>query len=107
MKASGMSKVDLDLASLNLLLQRVRRHPGDRPTRLRAAQDVAIVAQLTAESVEGDKLLAEAASVARLLSRALDRANRSDHLNMTDIAAINAWIDKLQSLLLRAITRPS
>lgn len=102
-----MAPVDLDLASLSVLLQRVRRHPEDRPTRLRATQDVAILANLDAQSVDGDKLLAEAASVARLLRRALERANKSDHPSMTDLAAVNAWIDNLQALLLRAISRPS
>ena len=102
-----MAQVDLDLASLNLILQRVRRHPEDRSARLRATAEVAILAGLDAESVHGDKLLAEAASIARLLRRALDRANRSDHPSATDFAAVKAWIDNLQSLLIRAISRPS
>ena len=102
-----MAPVDLDLASLHVLLQRVRRHPGDRPTRLRATEDVAILAGLDAANVDGDKLLAEAVSIARLLRRALERANKSDHPGTTDIAAVNAWIDNLQSLLVRAISRPS
>jgi hypothetical protein len=93
-----MAQVDLDLASLNVLLQRVRRRPEDRPTRLRAAEDVAILADLDAKSVRGDKLLAEAIFIARLLRRALDRANKSAHPSTTDVAAINAWIDKFQSL---------
>jgi hypothetical protein len=102
-----MARVDLDLASLHVLLQRVRRNPEDRPARLRAMADVSIVANLRAEDVHDDKLLAEAASMARLLRRALDRANKSEHPSPTDIAAVNAWIDNLHSLLLRAISRPS
>jgi hypothetical protein len=102
-----MAPIDLDLASLHVLLQRVRRHPEDRPTRLRATEDVAILAGLDAANVDGDKLLAEAAGIARLLRRALDRANKADRPSMTDVAAVNAWIDNLQSLLVRAISRPT
>jgi hypothetical protein len=102
-----MAQVDLDLASLHVLLQRVRRHPADRPTRLRATEEIAILAGLDAANVDGDKLLAEAVSIARLLRRALDRANKADRPSMTDVAAVNAWIDNLQSLLVRAISRPS
>jgi hypothetical protein len=105
--ANAQPKVDLDLASLNVLLQRVRRHPLDRPTRLRATEHVAILAQLEAEDVHGDKLLAEAVSMAKLLRRALDRANKGELPGATDIAAVNAWIDNLEGILLRAVSRPT
>jgi hypothetical protein len=74
---------------------------------LRATEHVAVLAQLEAEDVHGDKLLAEAVSMAKLLRRALDRANKGDMPEATDIAAVHAWIDNLQGILLRAITRPS
>jgi hypothetical protein len=98
-----MAPADLDLASLDILLQRVRRHPRDRALRLAAARDVAVLADQAARG--GDKLLQEAGSIARMLQRALDRSNKAAVADEADLAAVNAWIDTLHGQLLRAITR--
>jgi hypothetical protein len=97
---------ELDLASLDHLLQRVRRHPQDRELRMRAAQSVAALAEISpagTPSVENDKLLSQAASAARLLRRALERANKNEPPSSNDIAAVNAWIDGLRALLVKAV----
>ena len=52
-----------------------------------------------------DQLLREIVTGARLLRRALDRASASDLVGATDLASMDAWIDKLQVLLERAIAR--
>jgi hypothetical protein len=98
-----MVQANLDLTSLNVVLQRVRRHPQDRSLRLAAAQDVALLADHAAG--DGDKLLQEAKSLAKMLRRALHRANQRAIADSTDLAAVKAWIDKLQVLLFRAIAR--
>ena len=98
----------LDLASLNAVLQRVRRHPQDRALRLRAAEDVAVLAEYRAPWPKtGDKLLVDAAAAAKLLRRALERANKDEFASANDVAAFTAWIDRLHTLLLKAIERPS
>jgi hypothetical protein len=98
---------DLNLEALNALLQSVRRNPNDRAMRVRAADQVAELASHMISSDEGvDRLLADAISGARLLRRALDRANRAELASSDDVAAINAWIDRLQTLLLKIIERP-
>jgi hypothetical protein len=103
------NKAELDLASLAPLLQSVRRHPHDRALRLRAAQAVAILAEhvVPADLDDGDKLLVEAVTAAKLLRRALDRANKADDASSDDIAAFTAWIDALHGLLLKVIERPA
>ena len=53
-----------------------------------------------------DLLLTDAIAGARLLRRALDRSNKAEVPCSNDIAAINAWIDRLQTLLLKIIERP-
>lgn len=98
---------DLNLKALNALLQSVRRNPNDRELRIRAADQVAVLATHTISSDEGtDRLLADAIAGARLLRRALDRSNKAETASSDDIAAINAWIDRLQTLLLKIIERP-
>jgi hypothetical protein len=102
-----MARPELDLATLNALLKGVRRHPYDRALRLRAAERVAVLADHVIAANDGaDRLLAEAIVGARLLRRALERANRTDHPSSDDVTAINAWIDRLQTLLLKIIERP-
>jgi hypothetical protein len=109
LEARALADVHLDLKSLDILLQRVRRHPQDRALRLKAAEGVATLADyapigsLKAE----DSLLAEAVRAAKLLRRALERANQTPLASGNDIAAMNAWIDTLHPLLLKAIERPS
>jgi hypothetical protein len=99
----------LDLKSLDIMLQRVRRHPQDRALRVKAAEGVATLADHTSpSSLKGeDSLIAEAVRLAKLLRRALDRANRAPSPNTNDIAAMNAWIDALHPVLLKAIERPA
>jgi len=98
---------DLNLEALNAVLQSVRRNPNDWAIRVRAAEQVAELANHTISSDQGvDRLLADAISGARLLRRALDRSNRAELASSDDIAAINAWIDRLQTLLLKIIERP-
>lgn len=99
----------LDLASLDVVLQRVRRHPQDRALRLKAAKDVGVLADYAAKpgSTGGDKLLAEASAAAKLLRRALERANKDEFPTANDVAAFTAWIDGLHTLLLKAIERSS
>jgi len=98
---------DLNLEALNALLQSVRRNPHDWALRLRAADQVALLANHEISSDEGvDRLLADAIAGARLLRRALDRSNKAELASSDDIAAINAWIDRLQNLLLKIIERP-
>jgi hypothetical protein len=97
---------DLDLATLDHLLQRVRRHPQDRESRLRAAQSVAALAEASpagTPGLESDKLLLQAVAAARLLRRALERANKTEPPSSNDIAAVNAWIDGLRALLVKAV----
>jgi hypothetical protein len=102
-----MSARELNLEALHVLLQRVRRSPNDWPLRMRAANEVAVLASHTISSDEGvDRLLADAIAGARLLRRALDRSNKAAQASPDDIAAINAWIDRLQTLLLKIIERP-
>jgi hypothetical protein len=98
---------ELNLEALNALLQSVRRNPSDRSLRIRAADQVAVLATYTISSVEGeDRLLTEAIADARLLRRALERSNRTELASSNDLAAVNAWIDRLQTLLLKIIERP-
>ena len=98
---------DLNLEALNAILQSVRRNPNDRELRLRAADQVAVLATHRIASDDGvDRLLADAIAGARLLRRALDRSNKAEAVSSDDIAAINAWIDRLQTLLLKIIERP-
>jgi hypothetical protein len=105
--AGTMAGRDLNLEALNILLQTVRRHPNDWALRIRAADQVAVLANHMISSDEGvDRLLADAISGARLLRRALDRSNKAEAASSDDIAAINAWIDRLQTLLLKIIERP-
>ena len=105
--AGTMASRDLNLEALNILLQTVRRHPNDWALRIRAADQVAVLANHTISSDEGvDRLLADAISGARLLRRALDRSNQAEAASSDDVAAINAWIDRLQTLLLKIIERP-
>ena len=52
-------------------------------------------------------MLTTAISGARLLRRALERANKADLARDDDVAAVNAWIDGLDSTLLKIIERPS
>jgi hypothetical protein len=54
-----------------------------------------------------DRLLTTAITGARLLRRALERANKADLARDDDVAAVNAWIDGLDSTLLKIIERPS
>jgi hypothetical protein len=107
MTMSAMPGGDLNLEALHALLQSVRRNPNDGALRTRAAGEVAVLADHTIASDDGvDRLLADAISGARLLRRALDRSNRAELASSDDIAAINAWIDRLQTLLLKIIERP-
>ena len=102
-----MSGGELNLEALNALLQSVRRNPSDRALRIRAADQVAVLATYTISSAEGeDRLLTEAIADARLLRRALERSNRTELAASNDLAAVNAWIDRLQTLLLKIIERP-
>ena len=102
-----MAGRDLNLEALHAVLQSVRRHPNDWPLRIRAAHEVAVLARHTIESDDGvDRLLADAIAGAKLLRRALDRSNKAEQASADDIAAINAWIDRLQTLLLKIIERP-
>lgn len=103
----SMSGRDLNLEALHALLQSVRRNPNDWPLRLRAADEVAVLAGHLISSDDGvDRLLADAIAGAKLLRRALERSNRTEAPSSDDIAAINAWIDRLQTLLLKIIERP-
>jgi hypothetical protein len=105
--AVAMSGRELNLEALNALLQSVRRNPNDRPLRCRAADQVAVLANHTIASDDGvDRLLADAIVGAKLLRRALERSNKAEQASADDIAAINAWIDRLQTLLLKIIERP-
>lgn len=100
-------KRGLDLAPLSVLMQRVRRHPDDRALRIRAAEQVAVLANHVIGPDEGaDRLLADAIAGAKLLRRALERANKTEMASSEDVAAIKAWIDGLHSLLLKIIERP-
>jgi hypothetical protein len=96
----------LDLATLSMLLQRLRRHPQDRAVRLRAAEQVAILAEQAVDPHHTDNLLEEAVAGARLLRRALERSNKSEPPSSNDLAAVSAWIDGLHSILLKIIERP-
>jgi len=99
---------DLDLATLRILLQRLRRHPHDLALRVRAAEHVAILADHSIAPADGpDKLLSDAITGARLLRRALERTNKATLVNGTDLAAMNAWIDGLDGALLKIIERPA
>ena len=95
--------VELDLATLNVLLGRIRRHPHRLDSRRTAEQQLSFV--IDHASTDHDQLLKEIVTGARLLRRALDRASTSDLVGATDLASMNAWIDKLQMLLERAIAR--
>jgi hypothetical protein len=98
---------DLNLEALNALLQSVRRNPNDWALRIRAADEVAVLANHRISSDEGvDRLLTDAIAGAKLLRRALDRSNKAELASSNDIAAVNAWIDRLQNLLLKIIERP-
>ncbi|MBS0523155.1 MAG: hypothetical protein JSS04_05920 [Proteobacteria bacterium] len=97
----------MNLEALNVLLQRVRRNPNDWALRIRAAAEVAVLAEHTISDDEGgDRLLADAIAGARLLRRALERSNKTEQASSNDTAAVNAWIDRLQTLLLKIIERP-
>ena len=98
---------ELDLATLNVLLQGVRRHPTDRALRIRAAERVAVLADHVIGGSGADRLLADAIVGAKLLRRALERANRSEQASADDVTAVNACIDRLQTLLLKIIERPA
>ena len=100
---------DLDLKSLDIMLQRVRRNPQDRAFRVKAAEGVAKLADFASPgSLQGqDGLLAEAIRIAKLLRRALDRTNQASQASSNDIAAMTAWIDALHPVLLKTIERPS
>jgi hypothetical protein len=108
LEARALADVHLDLKSLDILLQRVRRHPQDRALRLKAAEGVATLADYgpVGNLKAQDSLLAEAVRIAKLLRRALERANRTLIATDNDIAAVNAWVDTLHPLLLKAIERP-
>jgi hypothetical protein len=97
---------ELDLATLNVLLQGVRRHPNERALRIRAAERVAVLADHVIADGGDDRLLADAIAGARLLRRALERANRSERASAEDLTAVTAWIDQLEALLLKIIERP-
>jgi hypothetical protein len=98
---------DLNLEALHALLQSVRRNPNDWALRTRAAGEVAVLANHRITPDDGvDRLLADAIAGARLLRRALDRSNREELPSSNDVAAVNAWIDRLQTLLLKIIERP-
>ena len=102
-----MSGGELNLEALNALLLSVRRNPGDRALRVRAAGEVAVLANHEIASDDGvDRLLTDAIAGARLLRRALERSNKAELASSNDIAAVNAWIDRLQTLLLKIIERP-
>jgi len=102
-----MANRELELATLFVLLQRVRRHPHDWALCIRATEQVAILANhLIAPDEGGARLLADAIAGARLLRRALERANKTELPSSDDVAAVNAWIDGLHSLLLKIIERP-
>ena len=102
-----MAEIGLDLAILDVLLQRVRRHPHDRALRVKAAEQVAILANHLIAPDEGDdRLLADAVAGARLLRRALERSNKTESASSEDLAAVKAWIDGLHNLLLKIIERP-
>jgi hypothetical protein len=102
-----MSGRELNLEALNAVLQSVRRNPNDLELRIRAADQVAVLAAHTIASDDGvDRLLADAIADARLLRRALERSNKAERPSSNDIAAVNAWIDRLQTLLLKIIERP-
>jgi hypothetical protein len=104
---AAMPGDDLNLEALNALLKSVRRNPNDWELRVRAADQVAVLATHTISSDEGmDRLLADAIADARLLRRALERSNKAELASSNDIAAVNAWIDRLQTLLLKIIERP-
>ena len=79
------------------------RRPNDRALRLQAAQKVAAVAEHL--PADNDQLLHEIVGAAKLLRRALDRTNSAPHVVASDLAAVRAWIDKLQPFLERALTR--
>jgi hypothetical protein len=97
----------LELATLFVLLQRVRRHPNDWALRIRVAEQVAPLANhVIVPGEETDRLLSEAIVGARLLRRALERANKTELPSLENVAAINAWIDRLHDLLLKIIERP-
>ncbi|TMJ29181.1 MAG: hypothetical protein E6G95_07225 [Alphaproteobacteria bacterium] len=108
-KGTTVADDDLDLKSLDIMLQRVRRNPQDRAFRAKAAEGVAKLADFASPaSLKGqDGLLAEAIRIAKLLRRALDRANHASQANSNDIAAMTAWIDALHPVLLKTIERPS
>jgi hypothetical protein len=102
-----MSGSELNLEALNAVLQGVRRNPNDLDLRTLAADQVAVLATHTIRPDDGvDRLLAEAIADARLLRRALDRSNKAELASTNDIAAVNAWIDRLQTRLLKIIERP-
>ncbi len=101
-----MSARELNLEALHALLQSVRRNSHDCALRRRAAAAVAVLANHRISSGECDRLLADAIAGAKLLRRALERSNRADVASSDDVAAINAWIDRLQTLLLKIIERP-
>ena len=92
---------ELDLATLNVLLQRIRRHPQDQAFRLAAAREVARLAALDPSSLGGDTLLGEAVRHARLLKRALERANQAAAPSVDDISAVIAWTELLQAVLMK------
>jgi hypothetical protein len=94
-------------AILNILLQRVLRDPQDRALRLRAAEQVANLAEHAVDPYGTDKLLGDAVAGARLLRRALERSNKSEPPSGNDLAAVSAWIDGLHGILLKIIERPT
>ena len=101
-----MTDGGLDLATLSLVLQRLRRRPRDRALRVTAAQQVTILADFDVSATGGpDRLLTEAIAGAKLLRRALERANRTEVASDSDIAAVNSWIDGLHGTLLKIIER--
>ena len=97
----------LELAPLSALLQRVRRRPYDGMLRIRLSNQIDVLADYAVEPDEGaDRLLADAIVGARLLRRALHRANKTELPSSEDTASVAAWIDNLQAMLLKTIERP-
>jgi hypothetical protein len=95
--------VELDLATLNVVLGRIRRHPHHLASRRTADEQLSFVVDHA--STDQDQLLKEIVAMARLLRRALNRGSTTDLVGAADLASMNAWIDKLQVLLERAIAR--
>jgi chemotaxis regulatin CheY-phosphate phosphatase CheZ len=95
---------ELDLATLCGQLRRLQRRPRDAALRLQVASQVAVLAEHV--PADHDRLLHEIVGVAKLLRRALDRINKTaPHIEAGDLAAMKAWMERLEPLLARATTR--